>query len=251
MFCTDVLRAWAECSFKDFSQAWGEGWGKGFGYSGREMALIHHTELGRLVVRVPFLLAAVWRNVHNLTELCEASAHLSICPYTSTPTFNIQPSPLNRTSVQVPICASTPPVPLCVVGECALLIPLSQLSQKAGSLSDAEGKRGVWQSLSPWREGNGKLTRPRSIAAEVNRSYQLSGVSWVSMSTLQMGHFLLVANHWSTHAWWKRCMQGNLLRRQERQGQEFKTSVKASFQNVKLCNNPRGLWYKWLIDHQI
>lgn len=45
------------------------------------MALIHHTELGRLVVRVPVLLAAVWRNVHrvhNLTELCEASAHLSI-----------------------------------------------------------------------------------------------------------------------------------------------------------------------------
>lgn len=51
MFCTDVLRAWAECSLKDFSQAWG----RGFRYSGREMALIHHTELGRLVVRVSSL----------------------------------------------------------------------------------------------------------------------------------------------------------------------------------------------------
>lgn len=43
------------------------------------------------------------------------------------------------------------------------------------------------------------------------RRHQLSGVSWVSMSTLQIGHFLLVASHWSTQAWWKRCMQGNLL----------------------------------------
>lgn len=174
MFCTDVLRAWAECSFKDFSQAWGEGWGKGFGYSGREMALIHHTELGRLVVRVPFLLAAVWRNVHNLTELCEASAHLSIHvhSYLQHPAKSIKPN----LSPGAYLCIN-PPVPRCVVGECALLIPLSQLSQKAGSLSDAEGKRGVWQSLSPWREGNGKLTRPRSKAAEVNRSYQLSGVS--------------------------------------------------------------------------
>lgn len=41
--------------------------------------------------------------------------------------------------------------------------------------------------------------------------HQLSGVSWVSMSTLQIGHFLLVTSHWSTQAWWKRCMQGNLL----------------------------------------
>lgn len=53
MFCTDVLRAWAECSLKDFSQAWGVE--RGFRYSGREMALIHHTELGRLVVRVSSL----------------------------------------------------------------------------------------------------------------------------------------------------------------------------------------------------
>lgn len=43
------------------------------------------------------------------------------------------------------------------------------------------------------------------------RRHQLSGVNWVSMSTRHMGHFLLVASHWSTHAWWKRCMQGNLL----------------------------------------
>lgn len=31
--------------------------------------------------------------------------------------------------------------------------------------------------------------------AGASGSYQLSGVSWVSMSTLQMGHFLLVASH--------------------------------------------------------
>lgn len=58
------------------------------------------------------------------------------------------------------------PIPRCVVGECALLIPLSQLSQKAGSLSDAEGKRGVWQSSPPPnlpRERRGRrwrITRP-------------------------------------------------------------------------------------------
>lgn len=119
-----------------------------------------------------------------------------------------------------PICASTP-VPRCVVGECALLIPLSPLSQKAGSLSDAEGKGDVWQSFPPegrqWRNN-----KTRSKAAGVDRSYQLSGVSWVSMSTLQMGHFLLVASHWSTHAWWKRCMQGNLLWTQRNLGQDFK-----------------------------
>lgn len=71
MFCTDVLRAWAECSLKDFSQAWR----KGFGYSGREMALIHHTELGRLEVRASSISlslsfsVAVWRNVHRVHNL--------------------------------------------------------------------------------------------------------------------------------------------------------------------------------------
>lgn len=43
------------------------------------------------------------------------------------------------------------------------------------------------------------------------KSHQLSGFSCVSMSTRQIGHFLLVASHWSTQPWWKRCMQGNLL----------------------------------------
>lgn len=42
-------------------------------------------------------------------------------------------------------------------------------------------------------------------------SHQLSGFSCVSMSTRQIGHFLLVASHWSTQPWWKRCMQGSLL----------------------------------------
>lgn len=49
------------------------------------------------------------------------------------------------------------------------------------------------------------------------KSHQLSGFSCVSMSTRQIGHFLLVASHWSTQPWWKRCMQGNLLG--EREGQ--------------------------------
>lgn len=50
----------------------------------------------------------------------------------------------------------------------------------------------------------------------VFKSHQLSGFSCVSMSTRQMGHFLLVASHWSTQPWWKRCMQGNLLEDRER-----------------------------------
>lgn len=52
------------------------------------------------------------------------------------------------------------------------------------------------------------------------KSHQLSGFSCVSMSTRQIGHFLLVASHWSTQPWWKRCMQGNLLedRETERHG---------------------------------
>lgn len=49
-------------------------------------------------------------------------------------------------------------------------------------------------------EGEGRL-----------ESHQLSGFSCVSMSTRQIGHFRLVASHWSTQPWWKRCMQGNLL----------------------------------------
>lgn len=48
-----------------------------------------------------------------------------------------------------------------------------------------------------------------------SQSFQLSEPSCVSMSTLQIGHFLLVASHWSTHTWWKRCMQGNRLRREK------------------------------------
>lgn len=150
--------------------------------------------------------------VHSRTESCEASAHLFI----RVRSYLLHPvSPFNQPSVQPPIYASTP-IPRCVVGECALLIPLSQLSQKAGSLSDAEGKRGVLQSFPPpshQREEREAMENheTRSKAAGVDRCYQLSGVSWVSMSTLHMGHFLLVASHWSTHAWWKRCMQGNLL----------------------------------------
>ena len=77
-------------------------------------------------------------------------------------------------------------------------------------------KGGCLAELPPWprRRREGKSQR-RCKAAGANGSYQLSGVSWVSMSTLQMGHFLLVASHWSTHAWWKRCMHGNLLQTKE------------------------------------
>ena len=38
------------------------------------------------------------------------------------------------------------------------LIPLSQPSQKAGSLTGAEGRKGVWQSF-PLRGSDGELTR--------------------------------------------------------------------------------------------
>lgn len=48
-----------------------------------------------------------------------------------------------------------------------------------------------------------------------SQSFQLSEPSCVSMSTLQIGHFLLVASHWSTHTWWKRCIQGNRLQREK------------------------------------
>lgn len=57
-------------------------------------------------------------------------------------------------------------------------------------------------------------------------SHQLSGFSCVSMSTRQIGHFRLVASHWSTQPWWKRCMQGNLLeegKRDEEEEEEDKT----------------------------
>lgn len=158
-----------------------------------------------------------------------------ICPYTSAPTFDIQQ--VHSTNLQSSHLANaSTPIPRCVVGECALLIPLSQLSQKGRLVEWCRGGRGgVWQSLPPPPEGgNGELTRPRSKAAGVDRSYQLSGVSWVSMSTLQMGHFLLVASHWSTHPWWKRCMQGNLLQTQDFK-MKFRTSKKMFSNNKSLC----------------
>lgn len=57
--------------------------------------------------------------------------------------------------------------------------------------------------------------RPDKENGVSSQSFQLSEPSCVSMSTLQMGHFLLVASHWSTHTWWKRCMQGSLLWREK------------------------------------
>lgn len=122
----------------------------------------------------------------------------------------------NQPSVQLQ-CVFVNPPSHCVVGECALLIPPrhSDLRRQARKVMQGEGGEGrdIWQSFSSGGR-RWKINKTRSKAAGVDRYNQLSGVSWVSMSTLQMGHFLLVANHWSTHAWWKRCMQGNLLQKQ-------------------------------------
>lgn len=204
MFCTDVLRAWAECSLKDFSQAWRGG--GGFRSSGREMAWIHHTEPGRLL---GYNVLSWWlygKMYTGYTESCEASAHLSI----HVRSYLLHPaSPFNQPSVQPPMNASTPNPSLCCRWVCFVDPSVTAVSE--GRLVEwCRGEEGVFGRASPggrqWR-----INKTRSKAAGVDRSYQLSGVSWVSMSTLQMGHFLLVASHWSTHAWWKRCMQGNLL----------------------------------------
>lgn len=45
----------------------------------------------------------------------------------------------------------------------------------------------------------------------VRLSHQLSGNSCAWMSTRQIGHFLLVASHWSTQTWWNRCMHASRL----------------------------------------
>lgn len=37
-----------------------------------------------------------------------------------------------------------------------------------------------------------------------------------SMSTRQIGHFLLVVSHWSTHGMWNKCMHGSRLRREDK-----------------------------------
>lgn len=95
-------------------------------------------------------------------------------------------------------------------------------STAAGSrVGKGEGWGLFGRASPPPAVGDGGLREKKIQKAagrrEFDRSYQLSGVSWVSMSTLQMGHFLLVASHWSTHAWWKRCMQGNLLQERKRE----------------------------------
>ena len=62
------------------------------------------------------------------------------------------------------------------------------------------------------------MGRSRNRARVIDRAglrppgHQLSGLSCVSMSTRHIGHFLLEDSHWSTQPWWKRCMQGNLLK---------------------------------------
>lgn len=146
------------------------------------------------------------------------------CP----PTFYKRQCPSEHTSGPASygrLDTTVPTLSRCL-GECALLIPfVTTVSEGRPGGWCAEGGEGstevgaglekggtVWQSLPStgcrrWRITWEKIRKLRGF----DRSYQLSGVSWVSMSTLQIGHFLLVASHWSTHAWWKRCMQGNLL----------------------------------------
>lgn len=57
----------------------------------------------------------------------------------------------------------------------------------------------------------GRTPQKKKDAAPAG-SFQLSDPSCVSMSTRQMGHFLLVASHWSTQTWWNRCIQGKRLK---------------------------------------
>lgn len=91
-----------------------------------------------------------------------------ICPYTSAPTFDIQQ--VHSTNLQSSHLANaSTPIPRCVVGECALLIPLSQLSQKGRLVEWCRGGRGgVWQSLPPppggrqWRINKTQIQSCRS-----------------------------------------------------------------------------------------
>ena len=39
-----------------------------------------------------------------------------------------------------------------------------------------------------------------------------------SISTLQIGHFLLVVSHWSTHSMWNRCIHGKRLQNMKMEG---------------------------------
>lgn len=178
------------------------------------MTLIHRTELGRLGVSVlsprwpygeMYLRYTIWQNRVKPQHICP---HVSLLlPFTSSTRAHAQRS--------VHPSVRQPPIPRCCRWVCFVdpTPPHRGCLRRQPRWVMRRGRRGVWQSSAPpppegrrWR-----LNETRSEAAGVDTSYQLSGVSWVSMSTLQMGHFLLVANHWSTHAWWKRCMQGNLL----------------------------------------
>lgn len=67
----------------------------------------------------------------------------------------------------------------------------------AGFSSTSNGSEGkVWlQGLWPW----GDLVKENGVSTGCFFP-QLSAPSCVSMSTRQMGHFLLMASHWSTHS---------------------------------------------------
>lgn len=107
-----------------------------------------------------------------------------------------QPPPLPHPSPPLP--QTLVPTPLSTKCACRLLLYVKWLRrQSLAARAMAVG-------------GGGDLVKEmgHSLASFLP---QLSAPSCVSMSTRQMGHFLLMASHWSTHSWWKRCIQGRRL----------------------------------------
>lgn len=88
---------------------------------------------------------------YTIWQKREASAHLSIHVRSY---LLHHASPFNQPSVQPLINVSTS-ISYCVVGECALLIPLSRLSQKGQACWPMQRGRGVFGRASPggrqWR----------------------------------------------------------------------------------------------------
>lgn len=66
------------------------------------------------------------------------------------------------------------------------------------------------------KKKRGEPTTTKWKQKKKRKQHQLSADNCASMSTLQMGHFLLVRSHWSTHSWWKRCIHGRRLETEQR-----------------------------------
>ena len=121
------------------------------------MALIHHTELGRLVVSVLSLspslslCVAVWRNVHRVHWQSRVKPQ-HICPYVSAATFTSSKVPFDQPSVQPPICASTPCPSLCCGWVCFVDPSVTAVSG-GGPVEWCRGGRGVFgRAFPPRRE---------------------------------------------------------------------------------------------------